>query len=48
MVILNLFFALWAAKWIVESEKYSFAWYISGVCFVMNTISVLTYLETLF
>lgn len=45
MIILNLFFAFLAAKWIIESEKYSFGWYISGICFVFNIMAVLTYLE---
>ena len=45
MVILNLLFALWAAKWIIESEKYSTMWYVGGICFVLNVMSVLTNLE---
>jgi len=45
MVLLNLFFALLALKWIIDSEKYSFGWYLSGACFVFNTLSVLQYLE---
>jgi hypothetical protein len=48
MVILNLFFAFLAAKWIIESEKYSFAWFLSGTCFVFNTLAVLTHLEQIF
>ena len=43
MVILNIFFALLAAKWIIESEIYTFAWLVGGVCFVLNTMSVLQY-----
>jgi hypothetical protein len=43
MVLLNFFFALLAAKWIIESEIYTFAWLVAGVCFVLNTLSVLQY-----
>jgi hypothetical protein len=43
MVILNLLFAIWAAKWVTESETYSLPWFFAGVCLVMNTISVLNY-----
>jgi hypothetical protein len=48
MIVLNFLFAILAAKWVIESEKYSFAWYISGVCLVFNTLAVLNNLETLF
>ena len=48
MIVLNLIFAIWAAKWIIDSEKYSFSWYAAGICFVLNTMSVLTNLEQIF
>jgi hypothetical protein len=43
MVVLNILFAVWAAKWVIDSEIYSFAWFVAGLCFVLNTLSVLQY-----
>ena len=43
MVLLNILFAILAAKWVIDSEIYTFAWFAGGVCLVLNTLSVLQY-----
>jgi len=48
MILLNMFFALLAVKWLIESEKYSIGWYVSGICFVLNTLAVLQHLDQIF
>jgi hypothetical protein len=42
MIVLNILFTIWAAKWVIESESF-FGWFVGGICFVLNLLAVLTY-----